>query len=84
LAWDWAPELASRMSSPISTLLPDREILKRFFDSKMQDQPPDVVAKIERAWRIVHNQDWTGNDLKEMEDRQSETYRVTREAGMID
>jgi hypothetical protein len=72
------------MSSPISTLLPDLEILKRFFDSKMQDQPPEVVAKIERAWRIVDNQDWTVNDLKEMEDHQSETYRIAREAGISD
>jgi hypothetical protein len=59
-----APQLASRRSSLISTLLPDREILKRFFDSKIQDQPPEVVAKIKRGWRIVYNQDWTVNDLK--------------------
>jgi hypothetical protein len=65
-------------------LLPDREILKRFFDSKIQDQPPEVVAKIERGWRIVYNQDWTVNDLKEMEDRQSETYRIAHEAGISD
>jgi hypothetical protein len=34
-----APQFAFRRSSPISTLLLDREILKRFFDSKIQDQP---------------------------------------------
>jgi hypothetical protein len=42
------------------------------------------VAKIERGWRIVYNQDWTVNDLKEMEDRQSETYRIAHEAGISD
>ncbi|KAH0556926.1 hypothetical protein GP486_005286 [Trichoglossum hirsutum] len=79
-----ATQLASQRSSLISTLLPDREILKRFFESKMQNQLPEVVAKIERAWRIVDSQDWTVNDLKEMEDRQSETYRLAREAGISD
>jgi hypothetical protein len=32
----------------------------------------------------VDNQDWTVNDLKEMEDRHSKTYRVAREAGISD
>lgn len=32
----------------------------------------------------MDNQDWTVNDLKEMEDRQSETYCVACEAGISD
>ncbi|KAI9760557.1 MAG: hypothetical protein M1840_002395 [Geoglossum simile] len=44
-----APQLTSQRSSPILTLLPDQEILKHFFESKMQNQLPEVVAKIECA-----------------------------------
>lgn len=50
----------------------------------MQDQLPEVVVKIEHTWCIVDSQDQTVNDLKEMEDRQSETYRLTCEASISD
>ncbi|KAI9766134.1 MAG: hypothetical protein M1840_006701 [Geoglossum simile] len=50
----------------------------------MRDQQPEVVAKLEHAWRIVNGQDWTVNDLKEMEDYQSKTYHLAREAGISD
>ncbi|KAI9762602.1 MAG: hypothetical protein M1840_001195 [Geoglossum simile] len=52
-----APQLASQRSSPISMLLPDQEILKSFFESKMQDQPSEVIVKVKRTWRIVDGQD---------------------------
>jgi hypothetical protein len=42
------------------------------------------MAKIECTWHIIDNQDWTINDLKEMEHRQSETYHFTHKAGIFD
>ena len=43
-----------------------------------------MIDKWERVWRIVDDQDWTVTDLKEMEDRKSETYRLAIAAGISD
>ena len=75
---------ATRRSSPISTILSDREILKRFFESKARGQDAEGQEKIARVRRIVDDQDWTVTDLKEMKDRKSETYRLAVAAGISD
>ena len=73
-----------RRSSPISTILPDREILKLFFKEEARGLDAEGQDKVARVCRIVNDQDWSISDLKEMEDRKSETYHLAREAGISD
>ena len=51
--------LPLRSSSPISTIVSEREIIQRFFESQLRGEDAETCDKIRHIARIVKDQGWT-------------------------
>ena len=80
-----APEIlaTSRKSSPISEAVDEVQVLASFA-YKIQGNLPGEADKWERASHIVTQQDWSIDDLKNMEDGRSAMYHRAIAAGISD